>query len=107
MRENCVLQCGAAFAGAIAKRFDSFSNNLLRILGIFLQIGNDLLDGHRVMTLVPAVIIGHHGQGDVEISASRASFASCRLVIPMMSIPQERYTLDSARVEKAGPSIHR
>src|SRR5262245_40969914 len=41
------------------------------------------------------------------ISASRASFASCRLVMPMTWASQLRYKCDSARVENCGPSMHR
>ncbi len=39
------------------------------------------------------------------ISASLANFASVKFVIPIMVPPQLRYKLDSAFVEKAGPSI--
>ena len=39
------------------------------------------------------------------ISASRASFASGRFVMPMTSNPWRRFNSDSARVEKAGPSM--
>ena len=39
-------------------------------------------------------------------SASLASLASGRFVMPMTLAPQDRYSSDSARVEKAGPSMH-
>ena len=42
---------------------------------------------------------------DKAISDSLASFASGRFVIPMTSNPRRWLLIDSALVEKAGPSI--
>ena len=62
----------------------------LRGCGVGAKVGNDHLDAHTVVAFMPAVVIRHHGQAAIGDSASRASLASVRLVMPITSPCQRR-----------------
>jgi len=53
--------------------------------------------------------IGDHGDGDVtDLGLHGAElWLPWRFVMPITSMPQLRYTFDSALVENAGPSMQR
>src|SRR5881409_957967 len=70
---------------------DRFLNDGLSVLAILLQIGNDHLNSHGFVSLVPTIVVRNQRDGNV---------ANLRFA------PQLRYKLDSALLEKAGPSMH-
>src|SRR5450759_3944039 len=64
--EDGVGQRGAALAGA---RFGHLGHRLgdyaAGVFGVLDQIGDDVVDGDGVMFGMPAIVIRHHGDGDV------------------------------------------
>src|SRR5689334_12019427 len=64
--ENGVRERGTAFAGAGGRHFGhGFGHHLARVLGVLHEVGNDVGHGYGVVFFVPAIVIGHHGDGDV------------------------------------------
>src|SRR6266567_2358662 len=49
-----------------------FTNDVASILRILIEHGDDLIDGHVIVTVVPAIVVSNHGDRDVtELSFAR------------------------------------